>query len=203
MKHPADWPGGEIYEAISRLPWLTALAAWNAGTTYTRGIHLVEERGSESVGEPDIGDARPFLRRYGLRLTGADQFSVERRRGWVESDSNPPRQAGGPWDDRRRVEMVKTQPGGQTTLHVEGNYAGFRSGDPNSGPPVYWTESNGEILVLEGVQWADWDSAGGLLTASNDGMLQTRAVDSEVTDVADLGGLIPDPQPAPDWAAEW
>jgi hypothetical protein len=99
--------------------------------------------------------------------------------------------------------MVKPQPGGHTTLHVEGAYAGFRSGDPNSDPPVYWTEANGEILVLEGVQWADWDSAGGLLTANNDGMLQRRAVDGEVTDVADLGSLTPDPQPAPDWAADW
>lgn len=208
MKHPADWPGGEIYEAVSRLPWLRALAAWNAGTTYTRGMHFVEERGSEDVGDPDVGDpdvgdARPLRRRYGLRLTRASQFAVEHRRGWAESDSTPPRQAGGPWDERRRVEMVKPQPGGRTTLHVEGLYAGFRSGGPKSGSYVYWTESDGEIAVLDGVQWADWDSDGGLLTANGNGMLQRRTAGGEVTDVADLGELTPDPQPAPDWATEW
>ncbi|MCB1248963.1 MAG: hypothetical protein KDB36_06130, partial [Acidimicrobiales bacterium] len=55
----ADWPAGEVYEAVSHLPWLTALAAWGEGSTYTRGVHLVDEPGRCDLGTPDVGDAAP------------------------------------------------------------------------------------------------------------------------------------------------
>ena len=129
LKANASWPGGTVYEAISRLPWLTALAAWEAGTTYTRGIRFDDDVGASNIGEPDVGDSGPVLARYGLKLNRAIQFAVERRRGWVETESTPPREAGGPWDENRSVQMEKPRPGYPTgpTLLVEGAYAGFRS----------------------------------------------------------------------------
>lgn len=204
MKQPADWPAGEIYEAVSRLPWLTALAAWNSGTTYTRGIHFTRNPADTDVGAPDVGDSAPCLERYGLCWTGAEQFSVEHRRGWHESGATLPRAAGGPWDEKRNVEMVKKQPGGAITLHVAGAYAGFRSGDPSVEPPVYWLTSGDDIGPLEAVQWADWNSSGRLLVATADGRLQTRSLGhGTLAEVADLGKLVPQPTPPPDWATEW
>jgi hypothetical protein len=38
LKASAEWELGPTYIAISRLPWLTALAAWGIGSTWTRGI---------------------------------------------------------------------------------------------------------------------------------------------------------------------
>lgn len=202
MKVGSDWPAGDVYEAISRLPWLTALAAWNSGTTYTRGMHFTVSQADSDVGDPDVGASRPVHARYGLRWTRAVQFAVERRRGWEESGDTPNREAGGHWDEKRRVEMVKVN--GDRTLHVEGRYAAFRAGNPNDGPPVYWTTRGDELEVLEGVQWADWDSRGRLLMATSDGRLVFRSgADSGEVEVADLAAMPPDPKPAPGWAAEW
>lgn len=64
QKTSARWPAGTVYEAISRLPWLHALAAWEAGTTYTRGMHFDGEAGVCSPGKPDVGDVAPCLARY-------------------------------------------------------------------------------------------------------------------------------------------
>ena len=66
MKVGSDWPAGDIYEAVSRLPWLTALAAWNSGTTYTRGMHFAGRPEQGNSGAPDVGDLAGCP--YGLRL---------------------------------------------------------------------------------------------------------------------------------------
>lgn len=204
MKQPGDWPAGAVYEAISRLPWLTALAAWGAGTTYTRGLHFTDKADDADVGEPDVGEATAVRARYGLRWTQANQFAVERRRGWRQSSETPHRDEGGPWDEKRRVEMIKHQPGGSRQLHVDGRYAAFRTGDPNPDGTAYWLTDGDEIEPLDAVQWADWDRTGNLLVAMTDGRLQRRMLATGVTrEVADLSLLKPRPMPAPDWATEW
>ncbi|MCP4308075.1 MAG: hypothetical protein GY788_25015 [bacterium] len=197
MKQPGDWPAGAVYEAISRLPWLTALAAWGSGTTYTRGVRFAAAADSD-VGEPDVGDAPPL----GLRWNRPVQFCVERRRGWIESEDTPPRADGGPWDENRRVEMTKSQPRGRRLLHVDGRYTAFRAGDPGAGVS-YWMTEDEDIAALD-VQWADWDRDGDLLVATSAGVLQRRNLTTGVTtDVMDLNQLRPRPQPAPDWAHSW
>jgi hypothetical protein len=201
MKVGSDWPAGDIYEAISRLPWLTALAAWNSGSTYTRGLHFVADPAESNVGEPDVGDAGPPTTRYGLRWTRPEQFAVERRRGWQESAETLPRDAGGHWDEHRRVEMFKLH--GAFALHVEGRYAAFRAGAPDDGPPVYWVTRRDEIEVLEGVHWADWDVRGRLLMATTAGQLLAGLPGDTPVEIADLSGLEPGPRPAPHWAGEW
>jgi hypothetical protein len=201
MKVGSEWAAGDIYEAISRLPWLTALAAWNSGTTYTRGMHFEADTAQTDVGLPDVGDASAVVARYGLSWTRPDQFAVERRRGWVESIDTPQRDAGGAWDENRRVEMMKRS--GDVTLHVEGRYAAFRTGDPADGPPVYWMTQDDELEVLDGVQWADWDHQGRLLVATTGGILEARPVGGGSTViVADLARLQPKPRAAPDAATE-
>jgi hypothetical protein len=203
MKVGSDWPAGDVYEAISRLPWLTALAAWNSGTTYTRGMHFVDNPTLSNVGDPDVGDAAPCLRRYGLRWTRAGQFAVEHRRGWRESKGTLPREAGGPWDENRRVEMVKSHPRQPMTLHVDGRYAAFRAGDPDDGSPTYWLGDGDDIEPLDGVQWADWGGDGRLLMATGGGRLRARLLGGETIRVADLTQLLPQATPAPRWAGQW
>lgn len=208
MKQGAEWAAGTIYEAVSRLPWLTALAAWEAGTTYTRGVHFEAVAGRCELGEPDVGDAGPIVRRYGIGLNRPEQFSVERRRGWTESPANPTRAAGGLWDERRTVEMRKVRPTATdgTTLHVIGSYAGFREMPSYHDPAAYFLSRGDDLVALDDVQWADWDAAGRLLVASTSGRLQIREVsglDARVVFEEDLSAVTPDPQPPPSWAAEW
>ena len=202
MKVGSDWPAGDIYEAVSRLPWLTALAAWNSGTTYTRGMHFAGGPEQSNAGVPDVGDVAGCP--YGLRLNLPEQFAVERRRGWSESSATPSRESGGHWDEQRRVEMVKRHPTLDVTLHVDGRYAAFRSGDPADGPPTYWISSGDDIQVLEGVQWADWDASGRLLAAASDGRLEARSVTGgSAVEVADLSRPSARPESTPDWATQW
>lgn len=201
LKANSDWGAGDIYEAVSRLPWLTALAAWNAGTTYTRGIHFTDDPGVSPLGEPDVGDVGPILDRYGLGLYRPEQFAVERRRGWVESAGTPPRQAGGGWDESRDVTMEKPRPGGAgSILMVRGGYGAFRTMPDWYDPVEYAIVHEGDLMILDAVQWADWDGSGRLLLATDDGRLQIRSLSAHELDVlweVDLAPLRPDPQPPP------
>jgi hypothetical protein len=206
LKPNTDWPAGDIYEAVSRLPWLDALAAWEAGTTYTRGIHFADEPGDSILGEPDVGDAAPILAKYRLDLYRPTQFAVERRRGWAESGGTPPRDQRGPWDEREGVTLEKRQPGGSLTLLVAGGFAGHRTSPDWYGPAEYALSDGAELTMLDGVQWADWDRSGRLLVATADGRLQIRTLGDGHTSVVfeeDLAPLRPDPQPAPPWATEF
>lgn len=205
LRGRAAWRAGNTYVAISRLPWLTALAAWATCGTWTRGAHFTEERGVTSVGQPSEGDVRPCLEKFGLAVTRPASFAVERRHGWSETDDTPPRPPEDMWDERRPVAMQKLRPQSQgaVRLTVRGYFAAFRSGAP--GQTMYAILEDGRERRLEGVQWADWDAEGRLLVATADGRLQIR----DGSDAAivlwqyDLAGLVPDPTPPPDEARRW
>ena len=198
LKPGAKWDAGEVYEAVSRLPWLHALAAWGSGTTYTRGMHFAEA--GDDPGLPSVGDAGPAVARFGLAWSRSVQFAVERRGGWEESVDTPPREAGGPWDEKRAVTMTKSH--GARSLTVSGRYAAFRTGDPEDGPAVYTLADDVAERTLD-AQWAEWDSSGDVVIATPGGRLQRLGVSGNVKDVADLSAMSPDPQPPPAWARDW
>ena len=71
------------YLAVSRLPWLTALAAWRTDGTWSRGLHFTSQAEHyEKLGPPEVGEVGPLLKKFGLAPTRAQQFAVELRRGW-------------------------------------------------------------------------------------------------------------------------
>src|SRR5688500_14069436 len=113
LKGAATWKAGPTYVAISRLPWLAALAAWRTDGTWTHGIHFVDDTNVWQVGEPDVGDVAPCRRRFGLALTAPAVFAVERRRGWTETPDSPPPHPADPWDEARApdVTLQKPKPG--------------------------------------------------------------------------------------------
>jgi hypothetical protein len=206
------------YLAVSRLPWLKALAAWRLGDTYARGFHFVNETSDLSVGDPDVGHVPHSL--FGLQWTEPAQFAVERRRGWVEDETSPPRGERDHWDEKRRgVRMQKRQPRRREVmiLSVEGRYAAFREG-AREGDDWHWYPAGergvtyalsqaDEIVVLEDVQWADWSRFGHLLVATLAGRLQVRQLkgldDFSILFEANLGRIVPDPQKPPDIAGQW
>jgi hypothetical protein len=199
----ADWVAGTTYVAVSRLPWLTALAAWGTDGTWSRGAHFAPV-GTWELAEPDDGDIAPLRRRHGMAVSVAESFAVERRSGWTEAPGTPARDPHDVWDEMRVEEVVMTRrsPRDDGDLAVIGGAAAFRGGPPHWWePPAYALDGS----TLAGVQWADWAPDGRLLVATVDGRLQVRsgpgheAADWEV----DLAGLTPDPRPAPLEATDW
>ena len=203
-KPSATWEHGEAYVAISKLPWLTALHSFPTCGTWTRGYCFAENC------EPDSlqGAALPIP--YGLRSIPAIQFANERRRGWIEAPDSPARDPKDIWDERRNARMRKLQPHGTRVLCVESlGWAGGEFGVEQAVDGLrvrYSLESNGDLDLLDDLQWADWSREGHLLVATRAGQLQVRRFDSGRSDImseVDLSRLEPDPTSAPPWAQRW
>lgn len=198
---PGDFLGG-VYSAISKAPWLSALAAWAEVGTWSRGYHFAAGR-DRAVNKIDIGSLSPLP--YALRTTVVVQYAVERRRGWVEHATCPPRAPDDTWDERRAAVLVKARPGGGGHLVLTD-----RGWDPDHAiegrHPSYRLEGGRHPGELDGVVWADWDPRGRLLCATGEGRLEirglgARGITAEV--VHDLAPLVPAPAPAPAWAQRW
>jgi hypothetical protein len=205
LKKFADWPAGNAYVAISRLPWLTALAAWGIGSTWTRGAHFVDATDVWPWGDPDVGDATPCRSRYGFDVTHPASFAVERRRGWTETADTAPLRGNDFWDEGREVTMQKPSPDGSRTLLASGWYAAHRAFDPERfGGPLYALDSGRGQDILGDVFWADWSRGGDLLVTTEDGRLQRRSPDGATVDwERDLSVMAPDPKPPPVDASIW
>jgi hypothetical protein len=212
LKGPGAWPPGWTFVAVSKLPWVTALAAWGTCGTWTRGAHFVDDRRVQELGPPDAGDAQPLTRRYGLALNRPVTFAVERRRGWTDTPETPPRADDDLWDERRADDVVvhKVQPGsdGARVLTARGAFAAFREGPFRGRPRVtdYALVERGTTVALTDVQWAEWDTDGRLLVATIDGRLQVRKLDRTgftLLHETDLALLEPTPTAPPHDARVW
>ena len=220
LKGKSTWELGPTYIAVSRLPWLTALAAWRTSGTYTRGAHFVADASRCDLGPPDAGDTGGLRDRYGLAMTEAASYPVERRRGWRETPGTPPRAKTDVWDEERaeEVTMARPQPepegerppwrgGARPLLVVSGGYAAHRSLPQYRNPPRYELLDGpaGSVLEhLDEVQWADWAGSGELLTATTDGRLQIRdRVTLQVSWEHDLAPMRPHGGVPPAEAGHW
>jgi hypothetical protein len=203
-KPSATWEHGEAYVALSKLPWLTALHAFATCGTWTRGYYFTEDRGRDDQQK----DRLPIP--YGLRSISVVQFANERRRGWIEAEDSPVRDPADTWDERRNARMRKPQPHGTRVLCVESVGVGGREfGVDQSVDGLnvrYSLESNGDLELLDDVQWADWSKDGELLVATRSGRLQIQNLESDDSKPLfemDLSNLEPHPRPAPAWARSW
>ena len=208
LKMPGRWKAGSTYVALSRLPWLAALAAWGTNGTWTRGAHFVDDPRLWEVGEPDEGDAGPCRGKFGLAVTRPAMFAVERRRGWTETADSPPRNERDVWDEQRGsgVTMEKPRPrtSGRVRLRVHGYFAAFR--DSPAKDVMYELFDGTQVTALAEAQWADWDAAGRLLVATRDGRLQIRELGEgspRVVSEADAGTGGPRPVAPPPEALRW
>jgi hypothetical protein len=172
--------------------------------TWTRGYHFIREK------DPTKPDDAQLPIPYGLQPTPAVQFATERRRGWTEAPDSPQRDPKDAWDQHRNVRLQKPQPGGNRLLCVESiGWAGGEFGVDQAVDGLrvrYWLEADGDIRLLDDLQWADWDREGRFLAATRSGRLQIRdldAVGSQAIFDEDLTPYKPDPVPAPSRAQRW
>ena len=201
-KPSAKWAIGDAYVAVSKLPWLTALHAFPTCGTWTRGYCFTDDLQAQEV--PGLPPS------YRLQSIPAVQFATERRRGWQEAPDSPPRGASDAWDVRRNARLQKRQPGGHAQLRVESiGYAGgeLRADQAIDGLRVqYSLETDGELTLLDDLQWADWDRDGRLLVVTRTGKLQVRRPGCEPGQILfehDVSQLEPNPVQAPRWATHW
>ena len=173
LKAGGRWSAGSTYVAVSRLPWLTALAAWGTNGTWTRGLHFVADRDSWPLEDPDEGDAALLRERYGLAYTRPASFAVERRGGWTETADTPPQGEHDVWDEKRaRADRPRaSEPARRPGPHRPRRPGGLplRTGRL-AAAALYAVDDQ----VLDDVQWADWSADGRLLVATVDGRLQVR-----------------------------
>jgi hypothetical protein len=198
---PGDFLGG-TYSAVSKAPWLSALAAWAEVGTWGRGYHFAAGR-DRAIARVDIGSLSQLP--YSLRVNPAVQYAAERRRGWSEHETCPPRAPDDAWDERRQAVLAKPRPGGGGRLILTDH--GWDPAHAIEGRhPTYRIEGGRHPGELDDVVWADWDARGRLLVATAHGTLEMRGLSgrSITVDVAhDLAPLAPAPAPAPEWATRW
>jgi hypothetical protein len=106
--------------------------------------------------------------------------------------------------------MQKRQPGGHRLLCVESiGRAGGEFGVEQAVDGLrvqYSLEADGQLTLLDDLQWVDWDREGRLLAATRTGSLQVRNFGSGAEQIVfeeNLALLDPKPVPAPDWAQHW
>ncbi|HEX5646821.1 MAG TPA: hypothetical protein VFX56_07605 [Nitrospira sp.] len=203
-KPSATWEHGEAYVALSKLPWLTALHAFGTCGTWTRGYYFTED------GSRDDVPMEPLPIPCGVRSIPVVQFANERQRGWIEAEDSPARDLRDVWDERRNARMRKPQPHGTRILCVES--VGVAGGEFGVDQAVdglnvrYSLESDGDLELLDDLQWADWSREGHLLVATRSGQLQIRNLVADSPQIlfeANLSNLDPNPTPSPAWAQSW
>lgn len=200
------------WTAISRIPYLTALALWpNGGTTYHGGgVFFTEDRiGLNSYVHRASNPARdspaeahpdhrppPGVQVLPLAFTSGDQLLPLRlvRDGWtlttpgdVHEDGSVPRGC--------LVRPSRRQPH-QLQLAFDHQVARYSLTGATTQPAV------DEVLV--GASWADWDHDGRLVFARDGKLFRLRGEHpAQVQLVADFHDRRPDRITAPAWARTW
>jgi hypothetical protein len=206
---PAPW---DAYHAVSKAPWLRALAAWHTGSTWTSGLgfaddgallHPYGEEWTASHGSYP-GEMRALPPLAGVGRNGFDERDVanELRRGWTPVE---PGTHGVPAEAVLGLRRERPGTAGDALVLV---HHGHSFGAPAVEGVVasYLLESDGEPAPLAGAAWADWDAGGRMLVAGTDGTISIRERTRDGWASAwsqDLGGMAPTPAPAPEWARRW
>jgi hypothetical protein len=208
---PSPW---DTYFAVSKAPWLTALAAWRTAGSWTFGCQFGRDGALSIAG---CMDARPFHGRYPKALVGGmstdwvgRDLQNERKRGWqpLAADPGDPRRALLAAAAGSALLLRHPRPG-----HAGGAlilaHAGVDFAHPGTeGVQVHYLLEGGDgrAAPLPEAAWADWDARGRLLLATRDGALRVLEGNDgawKETWSHDLRGLMPAPAEAPAWAQRW
>jgi hypothetical protein len=194
------------YFAVSKLPWLHALAAWETPDTYTTGAHFPDERtlvlaGTVQTSAPFHGSfpGEVTLRPTDMHWTRSRLFRelntgwrvVPATEPWVEHLSAPI--AAQP----NAVVAARTSPHTPQWQLVLVSLWEYRR--------EYYLLERENAVPLTGVVWAEWDPArrGSLLAATSTGQLQTMTADLEPAWQYEMNRFQPESTAAPDWAKSW
>jgi len=206
---PSPW---DSYLAVSKVPWLHALAAWHWGSTWHWGCEFLPDgRFCTGEAEPTAPDSGSYPAGLAPRppLPAVDHHDLwrlrdvqaELRRGWVQDPRGADVLPGSP------LVLRRPQPGNGgaalTLVHGGHDFAGHGI----EGAHIrYVLEQNGSRAELPEAGWADWDRRGRVLVATVSGELRIAAATPSGLEPLwshDLSQLGPEPAPAPGWARRW
>jgi hypothetical protein len=188
----------EVFGGVSSAPWLHPHTSWGEHGTWGRGSRFVDEDEGSGADEPRT--LQLGRKHVVIRAKHNTAFDNELRRGWAYAPECPPRDPEDTWDERRLIILEKTS--GLNQLKLAGRSQCFAGSRP--GPTFTLLTSTGTETLTDAC-WADWDHAGRLLIATVDGRLrmeQPGPAPRAVVIEHDLNGLVPLPQPAPEWARQ-
>ncbi|GIH67158.1 hypothetical protein [Microbispora siamensis] len=199
----------DTYFAVSKTPWLTALAAWHTHGTWTAGCRFATDN---SLTISASMDKRPFHGSYPYGATVEDlsfdwtrrDLQNEYKRGWRPFSGEVERIPAGL---REAVLLQRVQPGGERALVLAHTGTDFQRYGIEGAQISYLREDDdGEITPLPEAAWADWDRKGRLLMATYEGavkIIEWRSGIWAETWSHDLRHLMPAPAPSPSWAQAW
>lgn len=191
--------GTDSWAAISRPPWVSALAVWGVGTTYFAGgfFHAADQLVIGGLqDQPDRGRLPGWLR-LSDTLPFSDPtpewpdrlvyFNRLLRAGW-RADPGP--EASSPVWSRRFA------PDGPALIMFPG---GWQDGPARE----FAIEHQGALMPLGAATWADWDHGGRLVMAREGRLVEVDAGTGETRLLHDFNDQRPDPFEAPSGALEW
>jgi hypothetical protein len=187
-----SWPPREprAWTAISRPPYLTALAFWPYSFGWDAGGRFIDDRTFERTyweeNCPKENNEKPPPPRRLLKIVAAPRASRRQDSMPVLPDVVVDRH----WVIRREWKRTKKSEQGKGLYHIR-----------------YMLTDNGhDTDVLATAEWAGVDHRKRLVFAASGRILAAaRRMNGslDVTILADLNDMTPDPEPSPAWAQSW
>ncbi|MEM7164609.1 MAG: hypothetical protein AAF581_04055 [Planctomycetota bacterium] len=188
-KHKQTWT------AVSKPPWLTALAMWWKGDSWSGGGLFPDGR-TLMLNDPKL--EFPFVEEpkvpgcpFGvgtLLLSVGEEWPIEAERlerdgwGFTETESG-------------HYILRKSHDGYVLTAYPQFRYNEYTLTSPG-----------GQVVVLNDIPWAEWDQRGRLVAARKGCVLAAspeEAVAGEWTELIDLSPNKPNRRKSPSWARSW
>lgn len=198
------------WTAISRLPYLTALALWPNGCCWGGGGLFLSDKEVWLNQREDATVPHPDHRPQGLTIShdgggGGEDDPIHALRldrdGWRHTQKWRGGLRGQGYVTDAPDIRRKQNPHGWQKLTRTTTVSGFESRD---GYSVRYAEGNDQRL--EGATWADWDQRGRLVYVREGrlfGLVITADGLGGEQELADFNGNRPEPVAAPVWAREW
>ncbi len=214
-KTVADKEYTYAWTAISRPPYLTALAlwpkgdCWHGGGLFESSTHVrLNHRPEAAVPHPDhqpkeirvtpnpnaTGEDYPIL---SLRMT---------RDGWTfVQDGSYPYEIRRGWRAEEKMIWERLGPDGLTKLQLVLDEINFEKA-PGGWVESFWLKRpDWPDIKIEGAQWADWDQSGRFVFA-REGKIFAASIEGDSLQekmLIDLNPNKPYALEAPDWAKRW
>jgi hypothetical protein len=202
-----DTPYATSWIAISKPPYLTALALWNIGSTYGVGGLFKDNRTVQLPFYPRHFDTHPnhSLKGSKLRLTTAPpvpmHFYRMERDGWLrQADDDASSDKIHPLS-QSRISWHKYAPASPFYLILERRVVGYHV----TFTYLIANDDAQTLVALDNFTWVDWDQRGRLVGAQAGRILALNPENPQHDQqlLADFADQEPDPQPAPRWARRW
>jgi hypothetical protein len=201
------------WTAVSRPPYITALALWPKGDCWHGGGLFQDNKTLILNHKPDVAKPHPDHIPHGLQVMlknhvcGEDDplFSERLQRdGWDLKQEWVVENRGYPLMFTTRQPEIREKPGldGSMLIRLTRSIEDLDYAEE-------FAVSNGDgsaLIQIERASWVDWDLRGRLVFARDGRIFEAQVGDSKLLnsrELMDLNSATPVPVRSPDWASHW